>query len=661
MQDDPSPASLRDRLRRRWEAEPGRCAALAAIVLALALLLAYLLLAPKPWSPRVARALARGDLDVEDYLVLWLWYASAINAVLLAVALATRRLWLRTGPVPERSELAPPASRPSAPWIVLVAGAVLAGSALAAPRLSHSLWTDEIFSVRRALDGYWRPQDDGSGLEFRAASWVDTFFYYRTPNNHVPYNVLARLSLEAWQAVNLEPGSGTRFGEAAMRLPAFLLGGASIVAAGALWWRAGFPAAGLLLAWILALHPWHVRYASEIRGYSLLLLLVSVQLTALLAAFGRGSYGRWLLYGASQVLILWTYPLTALLVVVTNLCALAALVSLHGLGPAGRAQLLRWAVVNVASALVLVQVFGPLVPQVLRYTVEQHKEKASTSGLVYARNVASHLYLGMPYRVTKRPAPPYPQLYDVDLGALPGSLRAGAVLTLLAVGAGAVRLWRAGGGLRPLLPILLLPGPLTWLAAWLSRMYLWEWYLLFMLPTWGALFALGVSWPMRAPLPGARAAGAALCALVLVAFAVASEPMRAFQRAHPIQPRRESVLLTRAELDPLAPSQRGVLTASFFVAPDTYDPNVVHLDEPADLDALMARADREGLPLYVNIGWADHATRREPELVGRVRQEDLFELVAELPGLKPRFTRLVYRYRGGPGPSGSRGSGRRPG
>ena len=129
-------------------------------------------------------------------------------------------------------------------------------------------------------------------------------------------------------------------------------------------------------------------------------------------------------------------------------------------------------------------------------------------------------------------------------------------------------------------------------------------------------------------------------------YAAASEPVRRYHRDHPVQARRESVALTRPDPDPLSPAQAGVLTASFFKAPDTYDPHVVHVRTPAELEALIARADREALPLFVNIGWLRQAARQRPELVALVEDRNRFERVADLPGLTPRYARRVYRYRG---------------
>jgi len=629
-----------ERLAAQRAADPWRFATLLVLAALLAGLLGLLLLAPKPWSAGVSRALAQGnDLKVADYVVTYGWWAGLANALLLATALGFQRRWLRLGPAPLVAELAAPRRRPSPPWLALVAAAVVAGSLLAWPRLSHSLWTDELMTVRRVVDGYWKPRSDGS-LRFRAASWLDTVWYYRTPNNHVPFSLLSRASLSVWQRAHAH--SGIRFGEAALRFPAWVAGAASIAAAGWLCWRAGFPAAGVLLAWLLAIHPWHVRYAGDARGYSLLLFLLSAEAAALWAVLRCGSWPRWLLFGLLQVLVLWTYPLMVIQAVVLNLCALATLFALHGRRAGG--QVLRWAVVATACVALLLQLYAPMVPQVAGYMV---RDPERGTDLAYLGRVGSYLYLGEPYRVTRRPEDPYPQLYDIAQGGVPTVHWAGIALALVAVALGVLRLWRRGATHRALALLLLLPGPLTWLAAALGRVHFWDMYMLFVLPAWSALLALGASWPLAAPHPLARRGGLVLVVAGLLAFAAASEPVRRYQRNHSVQPRRESVALTRPDPDPLSPAQAGVLTASFSEPPDTYDPHVVQVDEPAELEALMARADREGLPLFVNIGWLSQAARHRPELMALVEDRERFEREAELRGVLPRFTRRVYRYRAG--------------
>lgn len=626
--------------------EPGEARTRRAVALVLGLgigvLLLYLALAPKPWSAGVTAALARGsDLDPVDYVITWLWWASLLNAGLLALALATLPLWLAPGPAPTVAALGPPARRPSRVAVAAVAAAMLVAGALAAPRLSQSLWVDEIWSLMRAIDGYWRRGDDGE-LHFRAPTWFDTVWYYRGPNNHVPYSILSRLSLRAWQHARAE--GGLRVGEAALRLPAFAFGLASIASAAWFLWRAGFPGAGVVLAWLLALHPWHMRYASEARGYSLMLALYTLQLSLWLATLHRGTWVRWLAYAGVQFLLLWTHPGMGVAVVIGNLGMLAALLHFHR-GRVRRGQVLRWVAANAACAVLLIQLFAPLVPQTLHYMGKQRKLENPVDG-DWLRKTAAHLYLGMDWKVTTHAEWPYPQLFDAERGRVPAPILAGGLAALAAVLAGAARLARRGRPHAVLTAVLLLPGPLLVLAARAIGLFLWEWYLLFVLPAWGGLVALALAWPMDAGGTWRRRSAALGIVAVLVAFVVASQPIRETLRSRSIQPRRESVALTRPTLDPTAPSQRSVLTASFSIVPAYYDPNGYEPETAADLRALMERSDREGIPFYVNIGGLSRAKRRAPELAGIVLDPRLFEPVAVLYGLKQRHSRYVYRYRG---------------
>jgi hypothetical protein len=56
----------------------------------------------------------------------------------------------------------------------------------------------------------------------------------------------------------------------------------------------------VLSAWLLAVHPWFLRYASEARGYSVLLLMVPVILLVWLRATRENRWRWWLAFGASQ-------------------------------------------------------------------------------------------------------------------------------------------------------------------------------------------------------------------------------------------------------------------------------------------------------------------------------------------------------------------------
>ena len=63
-----------------------------------------------------------------------------------------------------------------------------------------------------------------------------------------------------------------------VRIPAWLGGVGAVCMLGVLLRRVISPLAGVLAAWLFALHPWHIRFASEARGYSLMLCIIPIVL-----------------------------------------------------------------------------------------------------------------------------------------------------------------------------------------------------------------------------------------------------------------------------------------------------------------------------------------------------------------------------------------------
>ena len=198
--------------------------ALAAVVL-------FLLFAPKPWTveaPPGARS------SVGYCVKVYSWWGGAIALAGLAALAATVRWWMH--PLPpavlqtaeaERASLA----RRTPRWFWPLVGAAMMVTAVAGyQRLGFSLWDDEIYNLRRFVQGDYRIRDDGTA-EFRQKSWASTFQDYRKPNNHILHSALARLSVGGWHIFR-DP-AGPPFSEAAFRLPAFLFGIASV---GALAW-----------------------------------------------------------------------------------------------------------------------------------------------------------------------------------------------------------------------------------------------------------------------------------------------------------------------------------------------------------------------------------------------------------------------------------------
>ncbi len=592
----------------------------------------------------VVERVQQGELfHTYDYVAAFGLLATAVNTVIVAGLLLTLRWWLSSGPVVENRDLAPPGRRWCGGFLALTLGAAIAGAYLGYQRLPQSLWDDEVSTVHTAVHGSYDLDESGQ-LAFRPASWWNTAWYQRTLNNQITFSVLSRISLLGWQ--KLTGAAEDEMSEAVVRLPAYLAGIASIVAIALLLRRIGFSEAGILAAWLLALHPWHLRYLSEARGYSLMLLLVSVSLITAVGALHRGSWLRWAGYGLAQLLLLWTNPGAVAFVGILNLAVAASIWRASPTRPVARRGLARFAVANLASGAVWIQLMAPNVPQVVKYLDSQPFAPVAAS---FLDGFTAHLLFGMPFG--RQPLDPrYPELLGVAQDS-PGLVWAVFGLGIALAAVGAIRLLAARGPRAALAAVFLLPGPLTYLLIWLRDGYLFERYLLFFLPGFVAFLSLGVvslpRWIANTPLRRALTVGAA--AVYLAGYAVVTHPARSVLLTRPLQPIRESVAVTRGTLHPLDPANQQILTVSAFGRPRSYDPRVVEVETAEEMRAFVELAREQNKPLFVNIGPVANAKRKGAGPMAVVLDDALFEEVAVLPAFTRAKTRHVYRYRGGAG------------
>ncbi|MGI9431848.1 MAG: hypothetical protein ACR2PQ_06530, partial [Myxococcota bacterium] len=376
----------------------------------------------------------------------------------------------------------------------------------------------------------------------------------------------------------------------------------------------------------------------------LVLLLVTLLPVLLVRALERGTWPRWGAFAAAEALVMWTYPAVAPFLVLTNAVGVGALLGLHRGQRTLRPQLLRGLVANLVAAGIWLQLMAPNLAQLARYPGEDEVQGALS--LRWLLDVSSLLLSGMPWKRAGELDGPYPQLAELA-AARPELFTAAVAVAALAMVVGTARLLRDRGPSRWIAPLLLLPGPLTVALAWWQGLHLSEWTVVFMLPGWAALAAAGVTWPFAATKhPAGRTAGLATAVAVLVGFTLLTAPARQALRDRSLQPRREAVLLTGRSLDPKAALDQDVLTASFHVPADQYDPITRSVTTTSDLLTLMREADRERRPLFVNIGGRGLASQRRAELLGLVERRELFEPVAVLHGFEPRLSRHVYRYVG---------------
>jgi len=616
----------------------------AILIAAIAVLLSYVAFGDKPWDPDLAERVAAGKpLRAKDYAARYEWWASLINAGLAAGLLATRSRWLRPDRAPAAVALAPP-EPPSRAQLGLVLLAMVVLGVTAGPRLGHGFWDDEATTARNAVAGFYEADREGR-LRFHDASWRDTLWRY-DPNNHVAFSVVGRLASAPWRLLG---SADERVPEPALRLPAFAFGLAALPAAFLLLWRLGFAGAGVVAAWLLALHPWMVRYASEARGYSLEMLMTTGSVYLLIEALYRGRLRDWLGVGAAELVMLWTYPPAVIYVGLLNLAALAALHRLRGGTPELALQRARWLVGGLVAAMLVLQLALPNLVQLAAYLDEQHRP----IDLRFVWSALSYFFAGEPWSWHRRAAPGFPELAR-QLAEHPVALPTAIAVTLLALALGVGRLLRAPSPRPALAPLLLLTAPLTVLLVWLRSDELYVWHLCYLLPPLACLVGLGLQ------APAARLGPLALAIPVayLAAFAWWTDDARTALRTRPLEPMRESVAVTRP-LDPHAAGQREVITASFSDEPFYYDPFVERVGDVGELESLVRESDASGRPLYVNLGRIELAEKRRPELLTLVRRPELFDEVAVFEGFEPEHTRRVYLHAPRAAPERAQGAGER--
>jgi len=605
----------------------------AVLTLAVCVLSVLLVASPKPWG-----VLSGGGSEPKlgELVRAYSWWAMAANALLLIVLAGICPWWAgsKSGASTEK------VSNPSIPgWFwPLVGLAMLISAGFAVQRMNHSLWDDEEYALRRAVLGTYKEGKDGQPALSRL-KWQDTLYAYKKPTNHIFYSVLSRLSLDA-----TAPG-GRRTSLADLewiyRLPAWIAGVGSV---GALAWMLaefGFARAGLLAAFLLAFHPWHLRYASEARGYSIVLLLIPLVLLVCRRAVLSGRWHYWAIYGLLHFLLLYTWPGTLYTLLVLNL----GMVLLFVFRVIPWASSGRWFVSLALAAVVVTQLMLPLMPQIGAYMTAsgQHPTNIHHG---FMTNAFAYLLLGAPWKQNGDGM--YPVIFPMVMTNHHLAL-SGAVVALILTGLGFL-VFSKRSPLNLLAGATLVISPALALGhALIRNLPIFEWYLIYGILGVASFVAVGAdrlgSWisgtrPLQhfSLVPGI---------LLVLVYAVLSHPVRSWHLEHPLQQIRESVLATRPSLDPLDPQHEKVITAGFIASPHVYDARVVMAKSADTFFDLLRRADAGGATLYVNTGQPWAVEREYPAQWAAINDPALFYSPVLFKGLHPGLDRFVAMYRPG--------------
>ena len=503
----------------------------------------------KPWTMDLAN---RENWKLGQVVSYYSFWAAVANLCILAVLICTAGWWAAPVPswLPRRTVVSPRWF-----WPLIISAMIFCGIA-AGMRMNFGFVHDEDYSARRVIAGSYKVGTDGQ-VSLGKLRWTETLYFYDIPNNHLLHSVLGRLCWTAWRAV--APPVKWHMKEWVIRVPAWLGGVGAVCMLGVLLRRYFSPLAGVLAAWLLALHPWYIRFASEARGYSLMLCIMPIMLYFWLRAIQQNEWRWWLLHSASQFALVYCYPGSLYVLIVLNGATAGWLLSKivrEGECPVTG----RWLVSNCFAAMAAVQLMLPLVPQFRSYM--QTQDAGVPIGVQWVVNAAAHFLSGVPWSKTNLPNFPYPELMPYAMshpGLFVGVLTGIFGLIVLGYAAMFRRPWPEGPVIAT---TLLLPGIAGFTVAKLLQQTLFEWYLIYLLPGLVAGAAVGAvifgRWLAKASrrdwvetLPG----------LVLVlSYGAFSQPFRSWFCTHPMEPVKEAVLAIRGTLDPNDARHRELLT-----------------------------------------------------------------------------------------------------
>ena len=607
------------------------------------LLVVWLLIAPKPWV--VAQSID-GKMDTMHYVRIYGSIAGAINVVLLAGLAAVCPWWVTRRPLGAGSQLlGGNCPRPRWFWPLVIAAMVIA-LCYSVPRMGHGFWDDEELNVRTTLYGKFKLQKKTGKMEFKRFDWLETIFgYSRGPNSHTLFGIVSRACEEAWNSV-VKP-RGFPVVEWPFRVPALIFGIFAVAATAWLLKDFGLPGAGVVGAFLLAIHPWNIRYASEARGYSLLIFLVPTLFVFWRRAMITGQWKWWSLFAFTSFALIYCYPGVVFLLIVLNLITLGLIAFGGGLAEPRSAQAGRWICVNALAAILTLQLMLPLYPQAKQY-FDFVSSQGFVSGWAWARNTVSFMIGGAPWTKSGEPWAGYPELlaFYMENRVL---FVAVAFFSIAFILAGAISLLRRGWASATFVFVLAVCPLITFAVAYFRKFLLYENYVIYSLPGIVVCAASGILLVTSCfrKLPGGRIIVPAMVSGILLSYMIYTGPVRRWIIQNPLQQIRESVVYCRGTLDPSNASQKTVRTASFCIPPYLYDAYMERFDSAGVFIAAMHRADQDGVPLLLNIGMPWAAREYSPQMWSLFTNRQLFEEPVHLRGFEPSLDRLVAKYKRG--------------
>ena len=527
-------------------------------------------------------------------------------------------------------------------WLGVVVILVFA-AALRAPRMSLSLYNDEVAGFSSFIEGKFDPKASFDVTKdeipaFKPATWQDTAWRNHTVNNHALYSLLARI---AYDSQNATEGEVREF---PLRLPS-LLGGLISIASIALLAAivTENPRAGLFSGIFLALQPWHIRYSTEARGYGLLFGVSALLIFFLIQALRNpGKWRWWIGFALAQTACLWTYLGAVHLLVCVNLSVVAWLIfqarRSNSMGSSNRPC---WIVATLFSAALFIAAMAPALAQIRVALAGAHAPMGRGIPYGWWTDVLSYLALGIPWMDEAHHNPANPAGSNS-----PVLFWIGVVAVSVLVGKGIWALWRTN---RPSHRLLLVATPpliviLPWVFSLVTGSVLLKWYVVgdvIFIALWMGIGLEALVFGSEISSPGRRLLMMGLISAVAIPMMMPIQKYRRFSK----QQIREAVQIAHnGHVYPFSEVPVKPLTAGWWTNANVYDPAMLVVFKKDKLDEVMARANAEEREFYFTLGARDVAFRENPAVVETLENPQLFELVGVLPGLEQhQFSTLVFR------------------
>ncbi|MFM7180336.1 MAG: hypothetical protein ACKO2G_02555 [Verrucomicrobiales bacterium] len=598
----------------------------------------------------IATRAAEGKAPTVDQAMhITLWWGCA-GGLLLILALATTSRWW-ANPHPSAIDGPRPVARRI---ILLLLAAVVVAIIPRAPRLTHSFWNDEETTMQDYAHGDWKEKN--GEFKFRTIPWKETIFYNRAGSNHTLNSILTRATLDGAAILqSKEARKRGEFSEAVARIIPFLASLVTVFLMGWLPARAGWASAGVIAAFVLALHPWHVRYSVEIRGYGVMLALMASSLLCLWRAMAEGRHRWWFGFAVCEAGYLLAFAGSVHFALLVNV--VAAIYLLRAAPGEARWPALRSLVAwNALAAIPVLLLTLPALPQFAHYMKESKKAMSFVPAFGWEKDFLSHWLAGIP---------PRGDLPGESLGmglhqfGLAGQLLCwfGAALALVGI---ARLILRPRMPFARLLGLIVISAPLVAYAHHrIAENPVFPWYIQF------SLFALCIGWGVAlAPeqagnngLLGRRAFLAVVALFLAVLWLPISGKVNHRLATVPRQPTREAAAAlagTAPTFGQAAISNRILVTFGTSAKRIlTYAPETRVIESLAELKEILREADAEGKSVVLtfcgrNIALAQNDGNADGELVRFIESpESGFTVAPRIQGWEELFSYHVFRHEAG--------------